>query len=254
MEVLRDMGVKESDLQAHLNDLPPWSQILENYGGKDEPVPWGKHNPEEARGVYEVDYMRYVENPMTVLPVVSIRHPYTWMSAMCRHTYGTKWMHRPEFCDKTLKLQSPIEKVPYGATGNSTHPIRNSYTSLAHMYMDWYRPYFQQQNYHRLMIRFEDLVYRPKEVVTQVCECVGGRITGWKGKFQYKKKTANKGDGHGQRSDLVTAFAKYGQPLSNFYAEYNEKDWHVMSEAFGGDQQAVHGIIRSFKYKLRVEN
>ncbi|KAL3918084.1 MAG: hypothetical protein SGILL_004409 [Bacillariaceae sp.] len=314
LQVLRDMGIKQTELDLHKQDLPPWSQILENYGGKDEPVilgleyceeyrkatplkdvalgpaglfstgtnllytllksncqspdqsrygrqrplkfnlmqvPWGKHNPEEARGIYEVDYMkRYVENPMTVLPVVSIRHVYTWMSAMCRHTYGTQWAHRQDFCDKTLGLKSPIENVPYGAT-NGTKPIHSSYKSLAHMYMQWYRPYFHQHDYKRLMIRFEDLVYRPKEVVTKVCECVGGTMTGWKGKFQYKTKTSNKGQGHGERSDLMTAFIKYGQPLSNFYAEYNKIDRRTMDEAFRDDEQDNEGIFNTFKYKLQ---
>jgi hypothetical protein len=315
LQVLRSMGIKESELNIHKQNLPPWSQILENYGGKNEAiilgleycedyrkttpfkdvalgpsglfstgtnllytllksncqspdhsrygrqrplkftlmqVPWGKHNPEEARGVYEVGYMkRYVENPMTVLPVVSIRHPYTWMSAMCRHTYGTQWMHIPELCYKTLNLISPVEKVPYGAK-NGTQSFRNSYKSLAHMYMEWYQPFFRQRDYKRLMIRFEDLVFRPKEVVTQVCECVGGTVTGWKGKFQYKIKSSNRGPGHGQRSDLITAFVKYGHPLSNFYAEYNKPDRIVMGEAFQEDQRDKGGIFHTFKYKLEA--
>ncbi|KAG7338927.1 hypothetical protein IV203_034598 [Nitzschia inconspicua] len=316
IDVLRRMGVKNSHLEDHKQDIPPWSQILDNYGGVDEviilgqeqcedyrkktplreiaigpaglfstgtnllyqlikancrgpdqtrygrqrplkfsliQVPWGKHNPEEARGVYEVSTMnRYVENPMAVLPVVSIRHPYTWMSAMCTHGYGTRWPHRPEQCGRTLNLEGRIQKVPYGFVHNGTHPVKNTYQSLAHLYMEWYKPYFEQRNYPRLMIRFEDLVYRPKEVVTKICDCVGGTMTGWKGQFIYKTKTSNKGPGHGQRSDLLSAFIKYGQPLTHFYGQFNGPDRLIMSQAFRGERNAVeeHNILDALKYPL----
>mmetsp|Transcript_15499 Transcript_15499/g.28863 ORF Transcript_15499/g.28863 Transcript_15499/m.28863 type:complete len:449 (+) Transcript_15499:273-1619(+) len=316
VQVLLTMGVEVSELKEHLEEVPKWSQILENYGGKDEPVivglqhckeyrrrtklrdisigpagmfstgtnllnrllkencenpdktkygrknplkfnlhqvPWGKHNPAEARGAYMVEYMReYVENPMAVLPIVSIRHPYTWMSSMCRHGYGTQWTHNTQLCHKTLGLRSPVREVPYGAKSNGTHFIPNNYTSLAHMYMEWYSSYFYEQQYKRLMIRFEDLVFRPKEVVTRVCECVGGTIRSWKGKgkFVYKTKVSNKGPGHGQRSDLLTAFTKYGQPLDSFYAQYDAKDREITKKAFHGDEVDKTGIFQTFQYKL----
>jgi hypothetical protein len=146
IQVLLSMGVKHSDLKEHLREVPKWSQILNNYGGSNEPVvlgldyceeyrqttkkkqraigpaglfssgtnllhdliksncdppghnplkfalrqvPWGKHNPPEARGLHRVkNGKNLIQNTMAVMPVVSIRHPYTWMSAMCKHSYG----------------------------------------------------------------------------------------------------------------------------------------------------------------------
>jgi hypothetical protein len=162
----------------------------------------------------------------------------------------TRWDHKKSDCHMTLNLTAPIKGVPYGAKGNETHPIQNTYSSLAHMYMDWYMPYFQEKEYERLMIRFEDLVYRPKEVITKVCECVGGTIKGFKGKFLYKTKTSNKGPGHGQRSDLLSAFAKYGQPLSQFYARYDRKDRDIVKQVFFDTPGEEKGILQTFKYKL----
>ncbi len=146
IQVLVSMGVKYSELEKHLNEVPKFSQILNNYGGSNEPVilgleyceeyrqtikkkqraigpaglfstgtnllhdliksncdppghnplkfalnqvPWGKHNPPEARGIHMVNNIKnLIQDPMAVMPVVSIRHPYTWMSAMCKHSYG----------------------------------------------------------------------------------------------------------------------------------------------------------------------
>jgi hypothetical protein len=117
--------------------------------------------------------------------------------------------------------------------------------------MEWYKPYFEGRNYPRLIVRFEDLVYRPKEVITKVCECVGGTMTGWRGQFIYKTKTSNKGPGHGQRSDLLSAFIKYGQPLSDYYAQYNGPDRLIMSQVFRDDKHHEADIFGALKYSLQ---
>ncbi len=157
----------------------------------------------------------------------------------------TRWDHKKSECHMTLNLTAPIKGVPYGAK-----TIKNNYTSLAHMFMDWYMPYFQERQYKRLMIRFEDLVYRPKEVITKVCECAGGTIKGFKGKFLYKTTTSNKGQGHGKRSDLLSAFAKYGQPLSEFYEQYDPNDRDVVKQVFYDTTGEEKEILKTFRYKL----
>jgi hypothetical protein len=53
-------------------------------------VEWGKHNPAESRLVHSVlSTTKHVTNTLSVLPVVAIRHPLTWMVAMCKHSTGT---------------------------------------------------------------------------------------------------------------------------------------------------------------------
>lgn len=49
-------------------------------------TPYGKHNPADARFYYQVK-APHVHDRNAILPVVAIRHPYTWMSAMCKHGY-----------------------------------------------------------------------------------------------------------------------------------------------------------------------
>jgi hypothetical protein len=57
------------------------------------------------------------------------------------------------------------------------------------------------------MIRFEDLVYRPKEVITEISNCVGGKM---EKEFQYRTESSNLGPGHGHHggSDLLSSFVK----------------------------------------------
>lgn len=140
--------------------------------------------------------------------------------------------------------------MPYGYKNNGTHSVKTTYQSLAHMYMEWYKPYFEQRAYPRLMIRFEDLVFRSEDVVTKVCECVGGTMNGWRGQFIYKTKSSNKGPGHGQRSDLLSAFIKYGQPLHHFYDQYTGPDRLIMSQAFRNPNYSKNEIFETFKYPL----
>ena len=43
------------------------------------------------------------------------------------------------------------------------------------MWLDWYKEY-SYATFPRLMIRLEDVVFRPGEVLKQVCDCVDGKL------------------------------------------------------------------------------
>jgi hypothetical protein len=51
-----------------------------------DPIQYGKHNPADARFHHQVK-SPVVPDREAILPIVAIRHPYTWMSAMCKHSY-----------------------------------------------------------------------------------------------------------------------------------------------------------------------
>jgi len=225
-------------------------------------VPWGKHNPADARFQHQVK-KPIVRNREAIMPVVAIRHPYTWMLAMCKHSYNTQWYHDRGKCHLTPHLENPIKKVPYGFQAyNETHNVTNTYSSLAEMWMEWYKPYFLEQQYNqspRIMVRHEDMVYRPEKVVSKLCECVGGtnnnNITkDWDapGGFQYMEQGANMGRGHGvERSGLLTAVIKYGQPLRNWYDMYNGIDRKIMKARFQGEKDPhFKNIFETFQYRL----
>ena len=148
-------------------------------------------------------------------------------------------------------MHSYIKRVPYGFKQyNETHNVTNTYDSLADMWKLWYEPYFLPERYNqtpRLMVRHEDMVFRPEKVIKAVCECAGGKLAP---KFQYMEDAANQGKGHGKhRSGLLDAWIKYGQSLDDWYARYNARDRVIMKRLFQ-DSDDHHGIFEAFQYKL----
>jgi hypothetical protein len=43
------------------------------------------------------------------------------------------------------------------------------------MWKDWYQDYYDVK-FPRLIIRLEDLVFHPRQILQQVCQCVGGKL------------------------------------------------------------------------------
>ena len=51
--------------------------------------------------------------------------------------------------------------------------------SLARLWGAWHAEYLDAET-PRLLVRYEDLLFRPQETVAEVCGCVGGRVAkGW---------------------------------------------------------------------------
>jgi hypothetical protein len=177
--------------------------------------------------------------------------------------HRARWLHNRNKCHESLQLDNPITKVNYGFKAyNETHNVTNSYDSLAHMWKEWYKPYFLDDQYNqtpRLIVRHEDMVYRPEKVVQKICECVGGTNRNpnpdWEHPdgFEYEEESANTGKGHGRagRSGLMTAFIKYGQPLRNWYDQYNAIDRTIMKQAFQGETDPeLRKIFETLNYPL----
>jgi hypothetical protein len=63
-----------------------------------------------------------------------------------------------------------------------------------------------------VILRFEDLIYHPKQVVQTVCECAGGAMN--PGSFKYITGSAKRGVGaHGAKSErtgYLQALSRYG--------------------------------------------
>jgi hypothetical protein len=167
-------------------------------------VNWGKHQPPRFR------FENYVDpnmNNSRYMPVVITRDPYTWMQSMCKSRYSAHWFHVvPDHCpnlipnhveqtwfsvpnmkvrrhynDDVWKIDNVVDKANY-TLDSQTVPVRVRYkssvefhTSLAHMWKDWYQDYYDVK-FPRLIIRLEDLVFHPRQILQQVCQCVGGKL------------------------------------------------------------------------------
>ena len=55
------------------------------------------------------------------------------------------------------------------------HSATEYHQSLIHFWKDWYEEYYQA-TFPRLMVRLEDVVSRPRQVLEEVCNCVGGDL------------------------------------------------------------------------------
>jgi hypothetical protein len=214
------------------------TERMEVYGEKSKgvrwQVPWGKHMMARYRDTeHSTEFDSDVPHE-NILPLVSIRDPYSWMQSMCRHKYAANWPHNKKHCPNLIATEADINILPllrnlYGPGGDDDNqeklvPVRilhakdnvQEHLSLAHYYSEWYEDYFKA-DYPRIIVRFEDLLFYGEKVTRTVCKCGGGvprpdnRRSGY---FTHVSESAKKGaTAHGaraERTNLVGALIKYG--------------------------------------------
>lgn len=95
---------------------------------------------------------------------------------MCESPYNLQWARVegrcPNLVNETLGLAANDERAGIGASVRYPPRFGRKWRSMAHMWSTWYSEY-HAANFPRLMVRFEDILLHPKEVVEQVRECVG---------------------------------------------------------------------------------
>lgn len=187
-------------------------------------VPWGKHVVADMRKEHHMGQSSKsgtttnledsVFDHTAVMPIVMIRDPFFWMQSLCRHNYGAQWLHSSEHCPNLVPnhVDSEIYNFPKG-----TIPVHIKYDfglrkwdSLAHLWTSWYQQYYKDADFPRLVVRFEDFVFYPKEVTRQICTCAGGTIRDGQD-FIYQVNSAKHGPGHGTAlTSWVSAMVRYG--------------------------------------------
>ena len=180
-------------------------------------VPWGKHTPAQYRHKNVASIQGKGVNQTEVLPVVTIKDPYTWMQSMCRHSYTLNWRHHEDHCPNLMPSEVEFKKFR-GLKHDEAIPVKIRYSSerigmhqsLAHTWNDWNNEYFAEAKFPKLIVRFEDVLIHPQEVVTQVCECAGGIISNPK-KFRIVEGTAKYDSGpHTGTNSLIPSLQRYG--------------------------------------------
>jgi hypothetical protein len=180
----------------------------------------GKHTPpgdEKFRQSHKTHNDGNVD-ASNILPAVTIRDPLFWLHSMCKHPYTAKWDHLdgdqcPDFNpDNNLKT-----KVKYAG-------FYRNHDSILHHWNDYYNEYLNA-DFPRLLVRYEDLLFHPKELTKSVCECAGGSMRR-DDNFIFIVDTAKKGDAaHGSmsaRTGYVDAMIKYGSEEKR-YGKYVAK-------------------------------
>lgn len=199
-------------------------------------VPWGKHTAARYRNLHSTKHAVDVEKD-SLLPVVTIRHPYAWMKSMCHNSYTAKWAHSSKSCPHLLTDESSMTPtsltVKYG-------DHEDAFDSLAHLWNGWYNQYRKEASYPFVMIRFEDLIFHTKNVTTQICHCAGGEIRSDR-PFFYIVESAKQGPGHGKdRTGMVQAWIKYGNPMTP-RADFSASDSKAAKAFLDSDLMNIFG-------------
>ena len=191
-------------------------------GGMLWQVPWGKHNPVSWRTKHKAVVGSKGVEQTHVLPVVTIKDPFTWMGSMCRHEYAMNWYHSKEHCPNLVPNEHD-----YGHRGitedSDTVPVRvayqqdkvEKYDSMVDVWNTWYGNYLNAE-VPRLVIRFEDILFHPAEVLTQVCHCAGGELINDEDGIHLMSESAKQGGSHSGASGLLSAIKRYGKREHRF--------------------------------------
>ena len=214
-------------------------------------VPWGKHVVADMRKIHhpqKEENNRFVHsnhgtdtswNYANVMPIVMIRDPFFWMQSQCHHNYGAQWLHTSDHCPNLVPNQVDFKLYHFP---KGTIPVRIKYDfglrkwdSLVHLWTLWYQQYFKDADYPRLLVRFEDFVFYPKQVTEQICACAGGTTREGKD-FQYQMESAKTGPGHGKaRNSWVSAMIRYGSPGPHRLKGFTEQDLRLADKTLDLD-------------------
>ena len=194
----------------------------------DTSTAWGKHTPvydEQFRQTHKASEGDNNVPANNILPAIAIRDPAVWAASMCRNEYAMEWTHTNTKAVTDLQQQHCPNLVPNvidieqdeSLYNSSTIPVSIQYAKfnrvhdsmIAH-WNEFYKDYYQQNRFPRVMVRFEDLVFHPKQVIQTVCECAGGTLKHSNG-FQYIVDSAKITEGHGKhKTGYVDAIIRYG--------------------------------------------
>lgn len=182
-------------------------------------VPWGKHMLASRKWTNTPRHDQKT-NKTNVLPVALIRDPYSWMQSMCRHPYAARWLHNEHHCPILIPTDHDLLHHEDEIHNASAVPVTVGYPvkpaefpSVAHFWSQWYNEY-KEANYPRLIVRFEDLIFHPQELLSTVCACAGAvpkpdedGITA----FRYVVGEGKWGSSvHKGSSNLISAMIRYG--------------------------------------------
>jgi hypothetical protein len=125
---------------------------------------------------------------------------------MCRHPYGAEWDRGDDQSHCPNLIDAPVS-IEYAA-------FKQRHDSLVHFWNEWYGDYLAA-DFPRLIVRFEDVIFHPKEITQAVCECAGGKLK--QRGFKYVVESAKKGDAHGtDKTSYTDALIKYGRETGRY--------------------------------------
>jgi hypothetical protein len=177
-------------------------------------VPWDKHYFASLKHNHTAKHSEaYTKNH--VLPIVVIRDPLTWMQSMCATPYMVQPLFRASGGGDDARLSCPHLTTDTATT--TTHTVsmptmtERTWSTLLHLWNDWYREYLHEYKEPFLMVRFEDLLFRPRTVLNVVRQCAGA-VWAEEDAFTYivDQSKWEHARFYGPQSTMLSAMIKHG--------------------------------------------
>ena len=170
---------------------------------------------------------------------------------MCRIEYSADWHHDPNrHCPNLIPDSMDLQQ--FGRFLKEGQPVNvrveydgfwKHHDSLVGMWNDWYREYYDGVEFNRLMVRYEDLLFFPRQVTEAVCTCAGGSLRP-DGQFKYAVVSAKTGENaHGPmelRTGFLKAIIKYGT-ATNRTSRYLKADLDYAKNHLDKDMMEFFG-------------
>ncbi|KAH8070947.1 hypothetical protein JL720_11561 [Aureococcus anophagefferens] len=171
-----------------------------------------------------------------ILPVVVVKDPLTWMKSMCRMPYAASFRRGHAQC-----CPSPVAKTKTTVNFQQKGFPPSVFSSLPDFWSRWNRLYYDAE-FPRLMVRYEDLLWRGEATTRRVCECVGGAM---RATFDPIDQAAKSGFSHGTGavSGRADARSKYANE-SRRYEFLDDADLAYASSELDAE------LLRRFGYEV----
>ena len=191
---------------------------------------------------------------------------------MCRQGYAAQFEHNDDYCPNIKPYPGDIKAhprfrnfkyIPVYVSYNDGK--KTKYESLAHLWNSYYDSYFYKDNethdvgfFPRLIVRLEDLWFRPKETISKVCACGGGtmKLRRNRGGFVHMRRVANRNPGilgvdksiplgnitrkSTKHTGLLGSIIRYGNSESRA-EKYNDIQLHAARDILNFDLMTTFG-------------
>ncbi|KAH8062647.1 hypothetical protein JL722_3574 [Aureococcus anophagefferens] len=130
-----------------------------------------------------------------VLPVVVAKDPLAWVGSVCREPYALRFASGA--CAAVGDVAAPWPAGP------------RTYASLFDLWAAWHGEYLDAAT-PRLLVRYEDLLWRGEATVAAICACVGGDMTPTFDAVAASAKDGGRGHADKARTSRGDALRRYG--------------------------------------------
>jgi hypothetical protein len=165
-------------------------------------VPWQKHS---------MLHNRPQGGDASIMPIVLVKDPLQWMFSTCRKQYFE--VHLPP------KSSCPS---PVNTTGGNFSAGGDPFESLIEGWSKWMLEYMNA-DIPVLMVRFEDLLFSPEALISQVCGCLGFSAKS-SSDFKILESLPKWGNGHGHPSNRSQTIARFSKKHAALMRRFTLED------------------------------